>query len=464
MTDTLENLCKEYTDLHAEEIMEIKSAAKSLSAMANLFNADAFIDCQMSDGSGDAIVVAEAKPLYTKSSYTRTVVGLIATKEKEPAVYRGFQVGVGTKFMKATTQENVHVVQTVEPIYHKDRIIGVFIIEQKMEQVIHTHKLSGNNAARATEEYDVPLINESNNIADNIEEGLLFVDNSGKIIFRNRAAATIFKRLGFITDILGEKYKDICMVPTPDEENGVNRGTQEVILGNFCFTVKTVDVDKDDIDYAVTISDITTKKIQERELVLKSVAFKEMHHRVKNNLQTIAALLRLQRNNIDSEDGKQAINDTISRILAISSTHEILVETEVEEVMLNDIIANVKNNTVAYYKSEDFELKVECYGGDFKIKFEKATALALILNELMQNSLKYAFQGRDSGTIKVMTMQRRADDIELVFIDNGCGFNVKKTISEGMGWTIIRSLVKEKLDGHLTIRSNDSGTRVKIVF
>ena len=132
--------------------------------------------------------------------------------------------------------------------------------------------------------------------------------------------------------------------------------------------------------------------------------------------------------------------------------------------MLNDIIANVKNNTVAYYKSEDFELKVECYGGDFKIKFEKATALALILNELMQNSLKYAFQGRDSGTIKVMTMQRRADDIELVFIDNGCGFNVKKTISEGMGWTIIRSLVKEKLDGHLTIRSNDSGTRVKIVF
>ena len=113
--------------------------------------------------------------------------------------------------------------------------------------------------------------------------------------------------------------------------------------------------------------------------MLKSVAFKEMHHRIKNNLQTIAALLRLQRNSIDSEEGKQAMNDTISRILAISSTHEILVETEVEEVMLNDIMANVKNNTVAYYKSHDFNLKVECYGGDFKIKFEKATALALIL-------------------------------------------------------------------------------------
>ena len=85
-------------------------------------------------------------------------------------------------------------------------------------------------------------------------------------------------------------------------------------------------VDRKDIDYAVTINDITTRKLQERELVLKSVAFKEMHHRIKNNLQTIAALLRLQRNSIDSEEGKQAMNDTISRILAISSTHEILVE------------------------------------------------------------------------------------------------------------------------------------------
>lgn len=460
VTEILENLCKEYTDLYEEEIEEIKGAAKSLPAMANLFNADAFIDCRMSDGSGDAIVVAEAKPMYTKSSYKRPVVGLIATKEKEPAVYRGFQVGVGTKFMKATTQENVHVVQTVEPIYHKDRIIGVFIVEQKMEQVIHTQKLN----EVSSDEYDATLIDENSNIVDNIEEGLLFVDNSGKIIFRNRAAANIFKRLGFINDILGESYKDICMVPTPDTYSGSNCRVQEVMLGNFCFAVKTVDVDRKDIDYAVTINDITTRKLQERELVLKSVAFKEMHHRIKNNLQTIAALLRLQRNSIDSEEGKQAMNDTISRILAISSTHEILVETEVEEVMLNDIMANVKNNTVAYYKSHDFNLKVECYGGDFKIKFEKAMALALILNELMQNSLKYAFEGRTDGSISVMTMQRRADDIELVVMDDGCGFDVKKTASGGMGWTIIRSLVKEKLDGHLTVKSNDKGTRVKIVF
>ena len=80
VTDTIEKICREFTSLKIEEIREIKIAAKSLQAIANLFDADAFIDCQMADGSGDAIVVAEAKPTDSDSSYKRTVVGLIATK------------------------------------------------------------------------------------------------------------------------------------------------------------------------------------------------------------------------------------------------------------------------------------------------------------------------------------------------------------------------------------------------
>ncbi len=460
VTDTIEKICREFTSLKIEEIREIKIAAKSLQAIANLFDADAFIDCQMADGSGDAIVVAEAKPTDSDSSYKRTVVGLIATKEKEPAVYRGFQVGVGTKFMKATTQENVHVVQTVEPIYFDDRIIGVFIVEQKMEQVGYTHKKND----ISSDIDDVALIHESKSVVDNIEEGLIFVGCSNKIIFRNRVAEMIFKRLGFINDILGEDYKDVCLVPPPDSGKDCDTGVQEVVLGNFHFAIKTIDVGRDDIDYAVTISDITTKRIQEKELILKSVAFKEMHHRIKNNLQTITSLLRLQRNSIESEVGRQALNETISRILAISSTHQLLIETDIEEVMLNDIVANIKENTMVYCSNEGFNLKVECYGGDFSIKFEKAMALACILNELMQNSLKYAFGGRKNGRIIVITLQRRADDTELIFIDDGCGFDVKKTTEGGMGWTIIRSMVKEKLEGHLTVRSTDAGTRVRIVF
>lgn len=468
--NVIEDLCLEYTDLRGEEIEAIKIAAQSLPAMASMFDADAFIDCPMNDGSGDAIVVAEARPINRPSSYRKTVVGLVATKEKEPAVYRTFQLAVPTKFMKAVTQENEHVVQTVEPIFSVNGVIGVFIIEQRMEQIysIRNSREDEVFSGKTEEEYGQILLKTdsdgTNALADTIDEGVLFIDNEDKVVFRNMAAAEIHKRLGFLNDLMGANYKEICLAKIPENEANGNITVQEVRLGDYYFNVKTVYIDNDDIHYIVTISDITSRKMQEKELILKSVAFKEMHHRVKNNLQTIAALLRLQKNYVDSEDAKQALNETITRILAISSTHQILVENDLEEVKLNDVVANVSHNAKLYFAREDFDLDIECHGGDFDIKFETGNVLALVLNELMQNSIKHAFEGRTKGKIIILALMKRVDYVEIIYKDDGCGFDPEKVDEGGMGWTIINSLVKEKLKGHIAVKSGEDGTRVKIVF
>ena len=459
----ISELCKEYTDLSDEEIGVVERAAESLPAMANMFNADAFIDCPMCDGSGDSIVVAEAKPVDNISSYKRPVVGLVATKEKEPAVHRTFSLGVATKFMKATTQEDAHVVQTVEPINCSDRVVGVFIIEQRMEYA--KARTGVVKVPREEDRFDSILMDEKGNkLIDNIELGIIFVDKKNKVKFRNRAAADIYKRLGFIRELEGLNYKEIAIIKpaSTDEESGVT--SQEAKLGNFYFDVRTAHVGREDIDYIITIADVTSNTLQRQELILKSVAFKEMHHRVKNNLQTIVSLLRLQRNSLESESAVQALNETISRIMAIAATHEILVETEMEDVKLNDIVASIKDNLLKYYGREDFILRVEYHGGDFNVKFEKAAAVALILNELMQNSIKYAFPGRKEGKIVIMTLRRSSASDELIYIDDGCGFNVKKTYSGSMGWSIIRSLVREKLKGHVTVKSDSLGTKVRVIF
>ena len=172
INNTIDKLCREYTDLVDEEIEEIQASARVLPAMARLFDADAFIDCQINDGTGDSIVVAEAKPVDNESSYRRPVVGLVATKEKEPAVFRTFNLSVNTKFMKAITQEDVMVVQTVEPIMHKNRIIGVFIIEQRMERVVikggnEPEKIDGSAFENVFTESES---NDDLNVADTIEE------------------------------------------------------------------------------------------------------------------------------------------------------------------------------------------------------------------------------------------------------------------------------------------------------
>lgn len=468
MEKKIESLCRNYTDLDSDEIREIADAAKRLGNMSSILEADAFIDCALCDGSGDAIVIAESKPVEKPSSYTISVVGMVASKEKEPAVNRTLSLGVPTKFMKAKTQENANVVQTVDPIFYKDRVIGVYIIEQRMEQVILSANIEDSKEmGDETVDMDLdPVGNEyDSKVADTIEEGILFVDNDNKVIFCNKATSRAYKRLGFLNEVIGCSYEDICLVKETEEEKHESLFFREVRLGNYYFKIKRLNVYRPDIKFIVTISDITAKKTQEQALVLKSAAFKEMHHRIKNNLQTIASLLRLQKNKIESPEGKAALQDTISRILAISATHEIILGQEMDVVNLNDIINRIKDNTSSYYTRDDFDLEIECHGGDFQVSMIQATAIALILNELMQNSIKYAFTDKKSGKILILADNTYGDEIKLVFKDNGCGFDVDSKIKSGsMGWAIIKLMVKERLKGHITVTSGSKGTKVVVVF
>ena len=303
--------------------------------------------------------------------------------------------------------------------------------------------------------------NDDLNVADTIEEGLLFINHDNKVVFRNKVAANIYSRLGFVEDITGQDYERISLAKRIEGELA---NVQEVRVGSYYFSVKMITINRQDVNYIVIISDITSEKLQEKELILKSVAFKEMHHRVKNNLQTIASLIRLQQNRTTNEETKRDLADTITRILAISSTHEMLLANDMETIKLNDMINTIKDNMLKYYGNDDFKLTIENYGGDFDIPFEKASALALILNELMQNSIKYAFVGKKKGKIVLMAIDGLGDDIKLIFEDNGCGFDAQTTTGGNMGWTIINSMVNEKLNGHVKLKSGDNGTRVEIVF
>ena len=470
MKEQIEQLCREYTDLSDKEIVEIQEASKILKAMANMSDADAFLDCPIADGSGDAIVVAEAKPLTAPSSYEGTVVGMIARKEKEPAVERAFRLGVTTKYIKAVTQENANVVQSVVPIITDERVIGVYIIEERLEKlkIPQEHADAFFSDSTEQEEY-VDIIRQSRDsqirVADCIDEGLVFVNADNLVVYCNKAAEEMYKKIGFIHRITGKDYDSICLTKETEEEKVLPITVKEVKAGNYYFKIKRTTIGTDQLMFLVNIWDITQKKHQEKELILKSVAMKEMNHRVKNNLQTIVSLLRLQKNKMESEDARMILDDTINRILVIAGTHKILMMNERDVVSLGDIIADIRNNMLRSYEHEDFELDIQCYGGDFEISTEKAVSVAFVLSELIQNSVKHAFHGRKSGRITIESLQKGMEDTKIIYKDNGCGFDVEKVKESGsMGATIINLMVREKLKGHMSVRSDENGTEVKIFF
>ncbi len=451
-------LCRKYTDLSDEDIQIIENMSSILQPLANLEDADIFIDCPGRDG--DAIVVAEAKPADVPSSYKKTVVGLLAKPENEPAVARSLRLGVGTKQMKAITQENGSTIQSVEPIRNGTRIIGVLIREKRVDEQrqvserIHFSQQSFETIANAL----AHMVSDNNWLTECIDEALLMVNHDGLVTFRNSLARDLYQTLGYIEDVLGQPYANLRLVnaESGSEELG-GYSYVETTVGRKVLNIKRIQLDAPDMAFAVIMRDVTWRREQEKALILKSVAIKEMHHRVKNNLQTIASLLRLQMRRTDSEETRQVLGESMNRILSIASTHELLAQSGVDEVMIGEVILNIKNNTMRYFANPHCRVSITLEGDDFKVDSDIATNVALIINELLQNSLKYAFQHLEVGQVRIVVRQGELYSCIQV-IDNGGGFDVNNTEQNRLGLSIVQTLVKDKLRGVLEIESGPEGT------
>ena len=209
------------------------------------------------------------------------------------------------------------------------------------------------------------------------------------------------------------------------------------------------------------IKDITEVKEKEKELILKSVVIKEIHHRVKNNLQTIVSLLRLQSRRVDDDYLKKAFNESISRILSISVTHELLAQEGIDEVDIKSILKMISKNTLDYISTSDQSIEVNVSGDNFSVNSDKATSIALVVNELIQNSIEHGFKDRDHGYIEIIIYKGEIHSTISVE-DDGSGFNVKDIKNNSLGLNIVEQIVKDKLEGDFIIDSGKEGT--KIVF
>lgn len=456
MLKEIKQLCVEYTDLSEEEIQVIQMMAQTLQPLANLEAADIFVDCPCREG--DAIVVAEAKPEEGPSSYKNSVVGMLAKDENEPAVARTFKLGIATKYMKARTQEDNYTIQSVEPIKYNSRVIGVLIRERR----ITDESEAVEDRYEAVETPLNHMINDSDWLTESIDEGLLLVDVNGYVTFRNMYAKELFQDLGYVEDILGQKYKNVCLNQY-DKKSDLNEVLSEVRISKHYLRIRQIPMKKGDIRLAVIIRDITWNREQEKSLVLKSVAIKELHHRVKNNLQTIASLLRLQARRTDNEETKKLLSESINRILSIAVTHQLLSQSGMDEVNLKEVLRTVRNNAVQSFLGPSRKVNLEVAGDEMTVNSDIATSVALSVNELLQNSIKYAFEGRDEGNVRIQIIKGKIYST-IVIVDDGIGFDSKKICSDSMGLNIVDSVVRDKLHGNLKIRSDKDGTRVSFDF
>jgi two-component sensor histidine kinase/putative methionine-R-sulfoxide reductase with GAF domain len=185
--------------------------------------------------------------------------------------------------------------------------------------------------------------------------------------------------------------------------------------------------------------------------VMRGVLAQEIHHRVKNNLQTVASLLRLQARGEESIDPRKALDDSVNRILAIAAVHEVLTERRDDDVELGELLERLRAMLVQGLgadKRVDTALEPVSLAGD------RATALALVFSELFQNALEHGGQ-----SVRV-ELAHRNGDVVLAISDDGTGLAGSPS---GTGLSIVQALVRDELRGELSLR-DDGGMRAEVVF
>jgi two-component system, sensor histidine kinase PdtaS len=185
--------------------------------------------------------------------------------------------------------------------------------------------------------------------------------------------------------------------------------------------------------------------------VLRGVLAQEIHHRVKNNLQTVASLLRLQARSSDRIDPRKALSDSANRIMAIAAVHEVLTEQRDEAVELDALLDRLRGmltQGLGAAKQVEAELQPISLAGN------RATALALVFSELFQNALEH---GGSSVTVE---LAQRDGDVVLAIADDGAGVGAE---AGGTGLSIVEALVRDELRGTLKL-ANDGGLRAEVVF
>jgi two-component system, sensor histidine kinase PdtaS len=185
--------------------------------------------------------------------------------------------------------------------------------------------------------------------------------------------------------------------------------------------------------------------------VMRGVLAQEIHHRVKNNLQTVASLLRLQARAGDGVDPRKALDDSANRILAIAAVHEVLTERRHDDVELAELLDRLRAMLV---QGTGTPKQVETRLEPISLAGNQATALALVFSELLQNALEHGGQ-----TITV-ELARRNGEVVLAVADDGDGVSGQPT---GTGLSIVGALVRDELRGRLTLRSEE-GLRAEVAF
>jgi two-component sensor histidine kinase len=307
-----------------------------------------------------------------------------------------------------------------------------------------------------------------------ITDGMLRLDEDGVVTFASPNGLSVFNRFGVRGELEGESLAK-ATTAIMSKPNAIDEGAALVLSGRapwradletrqMTISARSIPLRKEGkrIGAVVLVRDVTEFRKQERELITKDATIREIHHRVKNNLQTVASLLRMQARRSETQEARDSLDQAMRRVSAIALVHDTLSEGLSQDVNFDEIFDRVMMLASEVAASHGTTVKTLIDGKFGQLRSDTATPLAVALTELVTNAVEHGLAGR-SGVVHV-SAERKQKQLLISVSDNGKGLENGK-VGKGLGTQIIKTLIEGELRGSIHWFSpSEGGARVTIAI
>jgi two-component sensor histidine kinase len=477
---------------------------------ADVSRADILLCCL--HGREQILVAQHARPRSISSIYLKDATGRLFSAAEQPLVFHALtEDRIGSR-RKQVLSSGAPIIQQVFPIHNAaNRVIAAMLVETNMIE-FERHRRRDKPFRRAVHWLQEMSVRGEIEIPDKLAgfgslDGIYLVDEQSCIRYMSGIATNLYRSIGLVKDMRGrhisaleeidEKVVDQAMQAnrcvehrheSPDGRIWVRTviplraptGSWPRVRRQWArYTPWIKPIYKlPHVDGALVIVHNATERVQrERELNVKSAMIQEVHHRVKNNLQTIAAILRIQARRCESSEAQQHLTDAVNRILSMSVIHEYLSQDEHQPINIRDVCQRVVGQAQQVAVNPGQQVNITLAGPNIRLPAGQATAAALVVNELLLNAIEHGLQDRQQGQI-ALTLQDLGDIVQIDVEDDGLGlpdgFNLGA--SRSLGLQITRTLVTDDLKGEIIIEPVHAsmttenghvaaqGTRARVTF
>lgn len=462
---TLGELCRQHTSLTRDEINHLKQLVSEWGLLADLCFADLLLYVPSTDS--EWLIVAQVRPATGQTLYLTDYVGVPADNER-PLLSSAFETSEISEGEIAVDQLPEPARMLAIPVRFGNKPIAVLSREwsnrtgRQPGELERTYLGIFQRFAAMIAEGSFPfhgLVGDSS-AAPRVGDGVMVLDDEARVRYASPNAVSALHRVGISANAVGMRLAELGFNDSPVRLAYEDRmpvieefeQTPSVTLLTRCMPILA---GGEVTGGVLLLRDVTEVRKRDKLLLSKDATIREIHHRVKNNLQTISSLLRLQGRRLESPEAKAAVAESVRRIRTIALVHETLSREPGDDVAFLEIVRPLLRLAEEGLQSPDRPVRFTVQGDGGRLPSTIATPLSVVLTELLQNAVDHGFPEGSSGGDVVVQLNPTDDRLNIRVINDGRGLDSQFELNKatGLGLSIVRTLVTTELAGSIVMRA-----------